>query len=161
MRGGIIVKFNLQFPYDTNVDKVRKIIKKVGQKMLDDPEMGPDFIQPVKSGGVREVGDSVMTIRVKFTAKPGAHFVIRREAFKLITEALEAQGIRYAHRKVIVEVAQADASTAADSSQPQQSGIASAGAEQLKDQALKAGAAAAVETLLKKEQEADVAPVGP
>jgi small-conductance mechanosensitive channel len=161
MRGGIIVKFNLQFPYDTDVDKVRKIIKKVGQKMLDDPEMGPDFIQPVKSGGVREVGDSVMTIRVKFTAKPGAHFVIRREAFKLITEALEAQGIHYAHRKVIVEVAQADASTAADSSKTQQGGITSAQAEQLKDQALKAGAAAAVETLLKKEQEADVAPVGP
>ena len=152
MRGGIIVKFSLQFPYDTDVDKVRKIIKKVGKKMLDDPEMGPDFIQPVKSAGVREVGDSVMTIRVKFTAKPGAHFVIRREAFKLITEALEAQGIHYAHRKVIVEVAQADAHTAADSSKTQQGPIASEQAEQLKDQALKAGAAA-VESILKKEQD--------
>ena len=110
MRGGIIVKFNLQFPYDTNIDKVRKTIKKVGQQMLNDPEMGSDFIQPVKSGGVREMGDSVMTIRVKFTAKPGAHFVIRREAFKRITAALEAQSIHYAHRKVIVEVAQANLS---------------------------------------------------
>jgi hypothetical protein len=99
------------------------------------------------------MGDSVMTIRVKFTAKPGAHFVIRREAFKLITEALEAQGIQYAHRKVIVEVAQANDSTAADSSQPQQSGIASKKAEQLKDQVLKAGAAAAVESILKEEQD--------
>ena len=49
MRGGIVVKFNLQFPYDTDIDKVRKAIKKVGKKMFDDPEMGPVFIQPVKS----------------------------------------------------------------------------------------------------------------
>ena len=45
-----------------------------------------------------------MTIRVKFTAQPGTHFVIRREAYRLITEALSAQGIHYAHRKVIVDV---------------------------------------------------------
>ncbi|MEE4603748.1 MAG: hypothetical protein V2J65_20870 [Desulfobacteraceae bacterium] len=49
MRGGIVVKFSLQFPCDTDIDKVRKAIKKVGKKMLDDPVMGPDFIQPVKS----------------------------------------------------------------------------------------------------------------
>jgi small-conductance mechanosensitive channel len=151
MRGGIIVKFNLQFPYDTDIDKVRKTIKKVGQKMLDDPEMGSDFIQPVKSGGVREMGDSVMTIRVKFTAKPGAHFVIRREAFKRITKALEAQGIQYAHRKVIVEVAQTNASITDGSSQQPESRTGSDSAELSMDQALKAGAAAAVENVLEKK----------
>ena len=104
MRGGIVVKFNLEFPYDTDIDKVRKIIKKVGQAMLNDPEFGKDFIQPVKSQGVREITNSVMVIRVKFTAKPGTHFVIRREAYRRITEALAAKGIHYAHRKVIVEL---------------------------------------------------------
>jgi moderate conductance mechanosensitive channel len=153
MRGGIIVKFNLQFPYDTNVDKVRKIIKKVGKAMLDDPEMGSDFIQPVKSGGVREMGDSVMTIRVKFTAKPGAHFVIRREAYKRITEALEAKGLHYAHRKVIVEVAQANASGAAPSSQQPHDSTGSNSPGLSKDEVLEAGAAAAAESLLNKKQE--------
>ncbi len=104
MRGGIVVKFNLEFPYDTDIDKVRKIIKKVGKAMLEDPEFGQDFIQPVKSQGVREITNSVMVIRVKFTARPGTHFVIRREAYRRITEALAAQGIHYAHRKVIVEL---------------------------------------------------------
>ena len=151
MRGGIVVKFNLQFPYDTNIDKVRKAIKKVGQQMRDDPEMGPDFIQPVKSGGVREMGDSAMTIRVKFTAKPGAHFVIRREAYKRITEALEARGIHYAHRKVIVEVSQGDASPADGSSQKTESDSGSDNEEQSVDQAIKAAAAAAAESVLKKE----------
>ncbi len=104
MRGGIIVKFNLDFPYDAPIDKIRKIIKKVGQQMLDDEIYGKDFIRPVKSQGVREITNSVMTIRVKFTAQPGTHFVIRREAYRLITEALNAQGIYYAHRKVIVDL---------------------------------------------------------
>jgi small-conductance mechanosensitive channel len=104
MRGGLVEKFNLQLPYDTDIDKVRKIIKKVGEQMIQDPEHGPHFIQPLKSQGVREVGDSVMTFRVKFTAKPGKHFLIRREAIKRITLALEKAGIHYAHRKVIVDL---------------------------------------------------------
>lgn len=104
MRGGIVVKFNLDFPYDADIDKIRKTIKKVGIAMLDDEELGKDFIRPVKSQGVREITNSVMTIRVKFTAKPGAHFVIRREAYKRITEALNRNGIYYAHKKVIVDV---------------------------------------------------------
>ena len=108
MRGGLVVKFNIELPYDTDIDKVRKIIKKVGIKMMEDPEIGPDLIRPVKSQGVRSVGDSVMVIRIKFTAKPGKHFLIRREAFRRITEALAAQGIHYAHRKVIVEMPDAD-----------------------------------------------------
>ena len=72
--------------------------------MLENEEYGKDFIRPVKSQGVREISNSVMTIRVKFTAQPGTHFVIRREAYRLITEALNAQDIHYAHRKVIVDV---------------------------------------------------------
>ena len=103
MRGGLVEKINLQLPYDTDIDKVRKIVKKVGQKLLEDEELGPNFIQPLKSQGVREVGDSVMTFRVKFTAKAGKHFLIRREAIKRITMALEKEGIHYAHRKMIVE----------------------------------------------------------
>jgi small-conductance mechanosensitive channel len=104
MRGGIIVKFNLDFNYDADIEKIRKIIKKVGIAMLEDEEIGGDFIQPVKSQGVREISNSVMTIRVKFTAKPGTHFVIRREAYRRITESLQKNGIEYAKKQVIVDV---------------------------------------------------------
>ncbi len=96
------------------------------------------------------MGDSVMTIRVKFTANPGAHFVIRREAYKRITEALEARGIHYAHRKVIVEVSQGDGTPAAGSSQPAESDSGSDNEEQSMDQAIKAVAAAAAEGVFKK-----------
>jgi len=104
MRGGLVVKMKFDLPYDTSIEKVRKIVKKVGKKMLADPEYRDDFLQPIKSQGVYKVGDSVLTFRVKFTAKPGKQFVIKREAFRLIKDALEKKGIHFAHRKVIVEI---------------------------------------------------------
>jgi len=103
MRGGIVIKFPLEFPYDTDIELVRKIIKRVGEAMIQDQEFGDDFLQPVKSQGVHEITNSVMVIRVKFTAKPGKQFLIKREAFRRITEALNAKEIYYAHRKVIVD----------------------------------------------------------
>ncbi len=139
MRGGIVVKFNLEFPYDSNIDKIRKIIKKVGQAMLEDEEFGKDFIRPVKSQGVREITNSVMVIRVKFTAQPGTHFVIRREAYRRITEALAGQGIHYAHRKVIVEMPQ------------DEEGREAAPTPQQMQRALEAGAAAGQATMAAEE----------
>jgi len=108
MRGGIVMKFPLEFPYDTDIDKVRKVIKQVGIQMLEDEELHDAFIQPLKSQGVHEITNSVMVIRVKFTAKPGKQFLIKREAFRRITEALAARGIHYAHRKVIVDFPEDD-----------------------------------------------------
>lgn len=128
MRGGIVVKFNLEFPSSVNVDMVRKIIKKVGQAMLEDPEMGSDFILPLKSQGVNEITNSILVIRVKFTAKPGRQFLIRREAYRRITEALAAKGIHYAVRKVIVEVPQ-DNNGNPPSSEQIRKGVEAAAAE--------------------------------
>ena len=154
MRGGMVVKFNIVLPYDTPINKVRKIIKQVGQEMMVDEQFAEDLIQPVKSQGVRSVGDSVMTFRVKFTAKPGKHFVIRREAFRRITEALAAKGFHYAHRKVIVETTQAEKSTASEEKQPEEKTAetpVSDGSQAAQDE--KVGAAAALVTIMDEEKE--------
>jgi len=103
-RGGAVVKFKLSLPYDTSIEQVRKIIKKVGQQLMEDPELSPDILLPVKSMGVQTVVDSVMTFRVRFTARFGRQGVIQRKAFEMITDALAKKGIHYAHRKVIVEI---------------------------------------------------------
>ncbi|MFZ5570246.1 MAG: mechanosensitive ion channel family protein [Thermodesulfobacteriota bacterium] len=151
MRGGIVVKFDIELPYDTDIEQVRKIIKKVGAAMQEDPEMGPDFIRPLKSQGVRSVGDSVMTFRLKFTAKPGKHFIIRREAFRRITEALAKKGIHYAHRKVIVDLPEA---LKADG-QKRENGSSRTDAEAGSGgQTLTAAGAAAIQTILAGEKKA-------
>ncbi len=158
MRGALLVKFNIQLPYDTDIEKGRKIIKKVGKKMLKDLELGPAFVEPVKSQGERSVGDSVMTFRVKFAAVPDKHFVIRREAFRRITEALEAKGIHYAHRKVTVELPKEEENgqfdgqaTTATPAVDADSHLPIASASKPKD--LLTGAAAGLETIINQEDE--------
>ena len=156
-RGGIVVKFNLEFPYDADIDKIRKIVKKVGIEMLEDEDFGPNFISQVKSQGVRDISNSVMTIRVKFTAQPGTHFVIRRQAYKRITEALAKAGINYAHRKVIVDVAQPEPPKDQSSDVPSEETQGKSKSSDMDlNQTLKAGAAAALETIVdeqKKEEQ--------
>jgi small-conductance mechanosensitive channel len=102
-RDWAIMKIEFRLPFDADLEKVRKIIKKVGQTLLDDPVHGPNFLQPVKSQGVHRMDDSAFIIRVKFMAKPGEQFTLRREVFSMIQEAFAKGGIKFAPRRVIVE----------------------------------------------------------
>ena len=49
--------------------------------------------------------DSSFIVRVKFMAKPGEQFILRREIFRRIQEAFHKQGISFAPRRVVVEAA--------------------------------------------------------
>ena len=70
--------------------------------MLAIPELTEDFLQPFKSQGVLEIDDVGMVIRGKFMAKPGKHFMIRKEIFNRVNAAFEENGIEFARREVRV-----------------------------------------------------------
>ncbi len=97
------MKFELRVPFETDINVVRKIIKKIGVEMMEDPDLGPDLLEPLKSQGVNRMDDSALIIRCKFTAIPGKQFVARREAFTRIQKAFEEKGIKFAPRRVLVE----------------------------------------------------------
>jgi small-conductance mechanosensitive channel len=101
-RDYIITKLDFRVRYDTNVDKVRKIIKKINKEIANDPDMGPSLLDKVKSQGVRELDDSAMVMRLKFKTIPGEQFVIRREVFRMVQESFRENGIEFAHRNVTV-----------------------------------------------------------
>lgn len=103
-RDWVTMKLELRLSYDTDIEKVRKLIKKVGQEMLADEEMGPSFILPLKSQGVMRVEESALIVRMKFTTKPGEQWVIRREAYRRVRDALAAANIHFAHREVRVRL---------------------------------------------------------
>jgi len=105
-RDWVTMKLELRLPYDVDIEKVRKIIKKIGQKMLEDPEIGPNMLQPLKSQGVLRVEESALIIRMKFTAKPGEQWVVRRVAYTRVRDALAAAGIEFAHREVKVRLSE-------------------------------------------------------
>ncbi|MGJ8629401.1 MAG: mechanosensitive ion channel family protein [Sulfitobacter sp.] len=104
-RDWVIMKLPLRVTYDTDVERVRKLIKKLGVELLDDPVIGENFIQPLKSQGVIEMQDSAMIIRVKFMTKPGDQWLVRKRVFEEIRSLFEREGIRFAHREVTVRLA--------------------------------------------------------
>ena len=104
-RDWVMMKLQLRLTYDTDPEKVRKLIKKLGQTLLNDPEIGDTFLQPLKSQGVLEMQDSAMVFRVKFMAKPGDQWVIRKRVFQEIRDLFAREGIQFAHKQVTVRLA--------------------------------------------------------
>lgn len=104
-RDWVIMKLPLRVTYDTDVERVRKLIKKLGVALLDDPVIGENFIQPLKSQGVIEMQDSAMIIRVKFMTKPGDQWLVRKRVYEDIRDLFHREGIKFAHREVTVRLA--------------------------------------------------------
>jgi len=106
-RDYIISKLDFRVRYDADVDKIRKIIKKKVNKVIEkNEELGPKLLSPIKSQGVRQMDDSAMVMRVKFKTIPGEQFVVRKEVFRLMQEAFQQEGIEFAHRNVTVYLPQ-------------------------------------------------------
>ncbi len=102
-RDYVIMKLDFRVRYDADVEKIRKIIKKkVYKQIMENPELGPKLLEPIKSQGVREMDDSAMVMRVKYKTKPGDQFAIRKEVYRLMQEAFREEGIEFAHRNVTV-----------------------------------------------------------
>lgn len=103
-RDWVIVKLEFRVPTNTDINKVKKIFKQIGADMLEDPQLGGDFLEPFKSQGVKAIEDSAIIVRGKFMSKPGRQFMLRKELYNRVQEAFQDNGIEFAHRKVTVEL---------------------------------------------------------
>ena len=97
------MKFNLRFARDTDVEKLRKTVKKVGLAMMEEPEFKDEFLQPLKLQGVADVVDNALVMRFKFTVKPNIPTVVQREAMKRLYRAFQTAGIEFASATVSVQ----------------------------------------------------------
>lgn len=92
-RDWVIDKFSITVGYDTDVDKARKIIKKIGQQLAEDPEFKAIVIEPLKMQGVQNFGNYGIELRIKMKTKPGEQFTMKRRAYVLIKKAFDEAGI--------------------------------------------------------------------
>jgi hypothetical protein len=113
MRDWALMRLEFRVPPGTDLELVKRLIKNIGKELYADPEMGPSFIEPLKSQGVRRVEDNALVIGVKYIAKPGQQFLIRREAYHRIIKAFNENGIDLVGRGVVVKVEGADATNPA------------------------------------------------
>jgi small-conductance mechanosensitive channel len=103
-RDWVIMKLMFTVPFDTDPNKVKKIFKKIGAEMMEDPLFKDDFLEPFKSQGVFQFDDVGIVMRGKFMAKPGTQFTIRKEIYNRVREEFKANGIEFARREVRVAI---------------------------------------------------------
>lgn len=95
-RDWVIEKITMTITYDSDVDKARKIVKKIGLDLAKDPEFAPSIIEPLKMQGVDQFGDTGMLMKMKLKTRPGEQFGIKRKALVLIKQAFDENGIKIA-----------------------------------------------------------------
>ncbi len=103
-RDWVMVKLPIRVTYDTDVEKVRKLIKNLGVELSEHPIEGPKFLQPLKSQGIYKMEDSAMIIRVKFMTRPGDQWTTRKLVYSRLRELFAENGIKFAHREVTVRL---------------------------------------------------------
>jgi small-conductance mechanosensitive channel len=103
-RDWVIMKLEFRVGFDADLALVKKIVKQIGKELQQNPDYGHHILEPLKSQGVRRMEEFNMVIGVKFMAKPGEQWTIRRDAYQRIRDAFDAHGISFAERNVKVEV---------------------------------------------------------
>jgi small-conductance mechanosensitive channel len=93
-RDYVIEKIAFRVAIDTDVEKLRKLFKKIGQDLAEDPELKDDLLQAFKSQGIAEVEDGTLVVRGKFMAKAGRQHLIRRKALHAVHKAFLENGIQ-------------------------------------------------------------------
>jgi small-conductance mechanosensitive channel len=102
-----VVKFNLHLEPTADIETVRKTIKRVGEELLEDPEVGGQFIQPLKMQGVVDVLQTALIVRCKFTATPSRPTYLQRQALRRLIDAFAEVQIRFAAPNVTVQLTSA------------------------------------------------------
>ncbi|MEL6241165.1 MAG: mechanosensitive ion channel family protein [Pseudomonadota bacterium] len=103
-RDWVIMKLEFRVPFDTDLQLVKKLVKKVGAELQANEHYGASILSTLKSQGVRRMEEFNMVVGVKFMTKPGEQWLVRRDAYQKVRDAFEANGIRMAERNVKVEI---------------------------------------------------------
>jgi small-conductance mechanosensitive channel len=101
-RDWVIDKTMIGVTYDTDLDRVKRIVKEIGQQLLEDPEFAPNILETFKMQGVEQFGDFAIQLRLKMMTRPGEQYEIRRHALLLLKQAFDANGIQFAYPTVTV-----------------------------------------------------------
>jgi small-conductance mechanosensitive channel len=95
-RDWVVETLHLVVTYETDLDLLEDVVAAVSDELLDDPAIGPEMIEPLRSLGVQEMVDTGMQIGMTFKTRPGRQYAVRRAVFGRIKLAFAAHGIRIA-----------------------------------------------------------------
>ena len=98
------IKFNFRLARDSDLEKVRKTTKKLGLLILEDGDIGKEFLSQLKMQGVADVLDTALLVRFKFTCLPTRSSLCQREVVKRLYKTLVENGVQFATNSVTVNM---------------------------------------------------------
>jgi small-conductance mechanosensitive channel len=94
-RDWVIDKFEIPLPVTVDSERIRKLVKRIGVEMLEDPELARVIDVRLKARLYR-IEPGVKIFRSKVQTPPGKQFEIRAEAYRRLDVALSENGITFA-----------------------------------------------------------------
>jgi small-conductance mechanosensitive channel len=95
-RDWTVVKFNIAFANGTDIELLRKTVKKIGLAMMEEPLYKPILMDPPKMQGVVDIKDNSVIVRFKFMARPKNPTMVQRMFIRRMYEQFPALGIQFA-----------------------------------------------------------------
>lgn len=94
--------FNVGVAYREDVDQVMTILKDVAAELQNDPQFGPNILEPLEMLGVDSFGDSAVNIKCRIMTKPIQQWSVGREMNRRIKIAFDTHGIEipFPHRTI-------------------------------------------------------------
>lgn len=78
-KGYSMYVFEIGVSYRENVDEVMRVMVEVDESLRNDPEFGPDILQPLEMLGLDKFADSALIIKARTTTKPIKQWRTARE----------------------------------------------------------------------------------
>lgn len=103
-RDWAVMKLQYLVPFDTDIQQVKKIIKKINKEVRAVPELNEFMLSDIKSQGVKAMEEYGMRMRVKFMTKPGGQFTLRKLVLAKMRKEFAEAGIEFAKPRVSVSL---------------------------------------------------------
>ena len=79
--------------YREDYDEVVEVMREVGAELQQDPEFGPNMLEPLEIMGLNSFGDSAVIVRARLKTKPLTQWSTGREYNRRLKAAFDARGI--------------------------------------------------------------------
>jgi small-conductance mechanosensitive channel len=94
-RDWVIDKFEIPLPINVSSERIRKMVKKIGEEMMEDAELAQVIMMPLKAKLYR-IQPGAKIFRCKVQTPPNKQFEVRTEAYRRIEAALVEAGVPFA-----------------------------------------------------------------
>ncbi len=88
--------------YREDPDEVMQILRNIGDELMQDPEYGPEILEPLEILGVDDFADSAVIIKIRITTKRIRQWFVGRELKRRIKKRFDEKNIEipFPHRTI-------------------------------------------------------------